>query len=135
MPTTFPLAANSSGRLSHPREFRYILFNLHDRVGCLAFKSQKCLTMACQVCYPVSFCRGKYVQKRVLVCLYGIIGSSFLVAAQAGTRISLRWALYRTGSCYVTELLPLLQEGPFSSNRDYRDGSVLKKKKKKQNRI
>lgn len=35
------------------------------------------------------------MQKRVLVCLYGIIGSSFLAAAQAGTRISLRWALHR----------------------------------------
>lgn len=29
-------------------------------------------------------------------------------------------------SCYITELLPLLQEGHFSSNRDYRDGSFFK---------
>lgn len=36
-----------------------------------------------------------------------------------------------SGSCYVTELLPLLQEEHFSSNRDYRDGSIWKKKKQR----
>lgn len=35
-----------------------------------------------------------------------------------------------SGSCYVIELVLLLQEG-FSSNRDYRDGDHLKKKKKR----
>lgn len=138
----FLLVANSSDRVSHPQQFRYILFNL-DESWMFGFQISRVPYYGMPSVLASSFLLGEICTEKgpgLSIWYYWVLiprgcpGRDQDLTEKGTVQKQNKNAGHGSASYYVTELLPLLQERHFSSNRDYRDGSFLRKKKKS-NRI